>query len=137
MLSSLVSLFLLILSSLCVCLYNVAAKPESAELHAIKNDYGSVEGGDEVWIRGSKMIGNRESHDQLYNSLLVTTSPLTASVYFEIRDQSTNRCIRQFPGDVMKEECHQVGLNYNITMYSIYDIITVESSCCEDTQSSI
>ena len=39
---------------------HVAAKPESAELHAIKNEYGSVEGGDEVWIRGSKMIGNRE-----------------------------------------------------------------------------
>jgi len=38
-----------------------AAKVECAELHAIKNECGSVEGGDEVWIRGSKMIGNRKS----------------------------------------------------------------------------
>ena len=39
---------------------NVASKPESAEIYAIKNEYASVEGGDEVWIRGSKMIGNRK-----------------------------------------------------------------------------
>ena len=38
----------------------IAARPENAEIHAIKNDYASVKGGDEVWIRGSKMIGNRE-----------------------------------------------------------------------------
>jgi len=42
----------------------VAAKQESAELYAIKNECGSVEGGEEVWIRGSKMIGTRKSHTQ-------------------------------------------------------------------------
>jgi len=84
----------------------VAAKPESAELHAIKNNYGSVDGGDEVWIRGSKMIGNRESLDKLTVSSFV---PFTASVYFEIHDQSS-KCIRHFAGVVMREECHQVGL---------------------------
>lgn len=41
----------------------IAAKPECAEIYAIKNEYGSVEGGDEVWIRGSKMIGNRMLFD--------------------------------------------------------------------------
>ena len=29
----------------------------------MKNEYGSVEGGDEVWIRGSKMVGNRKQFD--------------------------------------------------------------------------
>ena len=39
----------------------IASKPENAEIYAIKNDYASVQGGDEVWIRGSKMIGNRKN----------------------------------------------------------------------------
>ena len=40
-----------------------AAKPECVEIYAVKNEYGSVEGGDEVWIRGSKMVGNRKQFD--------------------------------------------------------------------------
>lgn len=66
----------------------LTTKPESAELHAIKNDYASVEGDDEVWIRGSKMIGN-------------------PSVYFEVFDHSTKKCIGRYAGNVMKEESHQ------------------------------
>ena len=50
-----------------------ASKPESAELHAIKNEYGSVNGGDEVWIRGSKMIGNRKQ--SVINELIHCCSP--------------------------------------------------------------
>lgn len=84
----------------------LTTKPESAELHAIKNDYASVEGDDEVWIRGSKMIGNRELPYQLSLQLVTMTLP-TASVYFEVFDHSTKKCIGRYAGNVMKEESHQ------------------------------
>ena len=78
------------------------------------------------------------SHMINYSSLCVTMSSFTASVYFEIRDQSTNKQhIRQFPGNVMREESHQVRLNYNnTTMCSMYNVF-VESSCCEDSPDSL
>ena len=48
----------------------IASKPECAEIYAIKNACASVEGGDEVWIRGSKMIGNREYFGTTYGRIL-------------------------------------------------------------------
>ena len=55
---------------------HVASKPESAELHAIKNNYASVEGNEEVWIRGSKMIGNREFLNQLGSQCVTISASL-------------------------------------------------------------
>ena len=49
----------------------IASKPENAEIYAIKNDYATVEGGDEVWIRGSKMIGNRKLFGITYARILL------------------------------------------------------------------
>lgn len=73
-----------------------------------------------------------------YSPLCVTTSSFTASVYFEIRDQTTNKLIRQFPGNVVREESHQVRLNHNnITMCSMYGIAIVESPCCKDSPNSL
>ena len=80
-----------------------------AEIYAVKNDYASVEGGDEVWIRGSKMIGNRKQFDiKLLKILLLIMFLITATVLFEIRDQSTNT-VKSYRGMLKKEECHQVS----------------------------
>lgn len=54
------------------------------------------------------MIGNRELFDPTQQQH-ATISLITASVYFEIRDQSGSNYVERHPGIVVKEECHQVS----------------------------
>jgi len=99
---------------------HTAAKPENAELYAIKNEYGSVNGGDEVWIRGSKMIKDCKQLDILVNKkvMLITCMLYIATVLFEIWDH-TSHTTKSYHGVLKKEECHQVYIQYTIAIFYI------------------